>query len=95
MKPTPSHPFTSTCVQGCLNPNSWLMFAQYAACFGVELTVNNTAANYFKTFFDLSTEKAAMAAALFGLMNIFARSLGGIWSGERRCDVPCSISSLD
>ncbi|CAN0423007.1 unnamed protein product, partial [Ectocarpus sp. 13 AM-2016] len=33
--------------KGYMNVNSWLMFLQYAACFGVELTVNNVAANYF------------------------------------------------
>ncbi|CAN0512653.1 unnamed protein product, partial [Ectocarpus sp. 12 AP-2014] len=68
--------------QGYLNVNSWLMFLQYAACFGVELTVNNVAANYFSDEFDLSTSKAGLVASLFGLMNLFARSLGGIWSGE-------------
>lgn len=77
-------------MQGYLNFNSWVMFAQYAACFGVELTVNNTAATYFKDFFGLSTAKAALVASLFGLMNLFARSLGGLWSGEAR---GCSASS--
>ena len=63
------------------------MFVQYAACFGVELTVNNTAAGYFSNEFGLSTTKAGMVAALFGLMNLFARSLGGVWSGERAQDL--------
>lgn len=58
------------------------MFVQYAACFGVELTVNNVAATYFSEQFDLSTTNAGMVASLFGLMNLFARSLGGFWSGE-------------
>ncbi|CAN0073340.1 unnamed protein product [Scytosiphon promiscuus] len=66
--------------KGYMNPNSWLLFLQYAACFGVELTVNNTAANYFSDEFGLSTSKAGMVASLFGLMNLFARSLGGIYS---------------
>ncbi|CAN0487210.1 unnamed protein product, partial [Hapterophycus canaliculatus] len=65
-----------------MNVNSWLLFLQYAACFGVELTVNNTAANYFSDEFGLSTSKAGLVASLFGLMNLFARSLGGIYSGE-------------
>lgn len=69
-------------VQGYMNVNSWLMFLQYAACFGVELTVNNVAASYFSDEFNLSTSKAGLVASLFGLMNLFARSLGGIWSGE-------------
>ncbi|CAM9994075.1 unnamed protein product, partial [Scytosiphon promiscuus] len=68
--------------KGYMNVNSWLLFLQYAACFGVELTVNNTAANYFSDEFGLSTSKAGLVASLFGLMNLFARSLGGIYSGE-------------
>ncbi|CAN0284229.1 unnamed protein product [Discosporangium mesarthrocarpum] len=66
--------------KGYLNFNSWVMFVQYAACFGVELTINNTAAGYFTNEFGLSTEKAGLVASLFGLMNLFARSLGGIFS---------------
>lgn len=73
--------------QGYSNFNAWVMFVQYAACFGVELTVNNVAATYFKDEFDLTTEKAALAASLFGLMNLFARSLGGVWSGEPAFEV--------
>ncbi|CAN0471790.1 unnamed protein product, partial [Scytosiphon promiscuus] len=65
-----------------MNVNSWLLFCQYAACFGVELTVNNVAASYFSDEFDLSTSKAGIVASLFGLMNLFARSMGGLWSGE-------------
>ena len=60
------------------------MFCQYAACFGVELTMNNVAASYFSDEFGLSTSKAGIVASLFGLMNIFARSFGGMWSGESR-----------
>ena len=44
--------------------------------------MNNTAASYFSNEFGLSTTRAGMVAALFGLMNLFARSLGGGWSGE-------------
>jgi MFS transporter, NNP family, nitrate/nitrite transporter len=44
---------------GCWNINTWLLFIQYAACFGVELTMNNAAASYFRDEFDLTTESAA------------------------------------
>jgi nitrate/nitrite transporter NarK len=27
--------------QGALNLNTWILFLQYAGCFGVELTMNN------------------------------------------------------
>ena len=58
----------------------WLMFAIYGACFGIELTVNNVAALYFYDYFDgITLVTAGLIAGLFGLMNIFARTLGGIF----------------
>lgn len=58
----------------------WALFLVYAACFGVELTINNIAAIYFFDHFDLTLATAGMIAGLFGLMNIFARTLGGVFS---------------
>jgi MFS transporter, NNP family, nitrate/nitrite transporter len=46
-------------VRGSLNFNTWILFIQYAACFGVELTMNNAASEYFREEFDLTTESAA------------------------------------
>lgn len=57
----------------------WLLFVIYGACFGIELTVNNVAALYFADYFDLGLVAAGGVAASFGLMNIFARTLGGIF----------------
>ncbi len=57
----------------------WILFMIYGACFGIELTVNNVAALYFYDYFDLSLVAAGGVAASFGLMNIFARTLGGIF----------------
>ncbi len=58
----------------------WVLFVIYAACFGIELTVNNVAALYFFDYFDgLTMVTAGLIAASFGLMNIFARTLGGIF----------------
>ncbi|MDL4863578.1 MFS transporter, partial [Halomonas elongata] len=48
--------------------------------FGVELTINNIAAIYYFDNFDLTLATAGLIAGLFGLMNIFARTLGGIFS---------------
>jgi MFS transporter, NNP family, nitrate/nitrite transporter len=65
---------------GALNFNTWLCFLQYACCFGVELTMNNAAALYFKEEFHQSTESAAAIASIFGWMNLFARGAGGYFS---------------
>ncbi|MEO8269661.1 MAG: MFS transporter [Aureliella sp.] len=67
----------------------WALFAVYAACFGIELTVNNIAALYFIDNFDYfrslepmdAMKTAGLIAALFGMTNLFARTLGGI-SGD-------------
>ncbi len=58
----------------------WALFVVYAACFGVELTINNIAALYYFDNFELSLEAAGLIAGLFGLMNLFARALGGFFS---------------
>ena len=57
---------------------SWMLFFVYAACFGIELTINNIAALYFMDNFGLGVKTAGLVAGLFGLMNIFARTTGGI-----------------
>jgi MFS transporter, NNP family, nitrate/nitrite transporter len=58
----------------------WILFLIYGACFGIELTVNNVAALYFFDYFDgITLVTAGLIAASFGLMNIFARTLGGIF----------------
>lgn len=67
---------------GAMNFNTWILFIQYACCFGVELTMNNAAASYFKTKFELTTESAAAIASIFGWMNLFARGVGGFISDK-------------
>jgi len=67
---------------GALNFNTWLLFIQYGSCFGVELTMNNAAATYFKEEFLLTTAGAAAIASIFGWMNLFARGLGGFTSDK-------------
>ncbi len=57
----------------------WLLFFIYAACFGIELTILGTMALYMFDYFGLNLVTAGMVAASFGLMNIFARTLGGIF----------------
>lgn len=60
----------------------WALFVIYAACFGIELTINNIAAIYFMDYFGLGLKTAGLVAGLFGLMNIFARTLGGFISDQ-------------
>jgi NNP family nitrate/nitrite transporter-like MFS transporter len=56
----------------------WALFVAYGACFGIEVTINNMAALYFTDSFKLSLFWAGLAASLLGMMNLFARAVGGI-----------------
>ncbi len=60
----------------------WALFVIYGACFGIELTINNIAAIYYHDYFQLDLKTAGLIAGLFGLMNIFARSLGGLFGDK-------------
>ncbi len=60
----------------------WALFLIYAACFGIELTINNIAAIYYHDNFQLDLKTAGLIAGLFGLMNLFARSLGGFFGDK-------------
>ncbi|KAF6000941.1 Nitrate transporter [Cyanidiococcus yangmingshanensis] len=62
------------------NPCTYVLFCLYASSFGVELTMDNVLATYFNTVFNLDQSIAGVAAGLFGLMNLFARAVGGIGS---------------
>jgi len=68
--------------EACKDPRVWALFVIYGACFGIELTINNIAALYFTDYFGLGLTAAGTVAALFGLMNLFARTLGGVF-GDR------------
>ncbi len=65
-------------LEACSDARVWALFLIYGACFGVELTINNIAALYFHDYFELSLSTAGLVAGLFGLMNIFARTVGGM-----------------
>jgi len=62
------------------DPRVWALAVLYACCFGMELTIDNIAALYFADYFHLALAAAGFVAASFGMMNIFARALGGIVS---------------
>ena len=65
-------------LKACMDIRVWALFVIYGACFGIELTINNIAALYFHDYFELGMATAGLVAGLFGLMNIFARTLGGV-----------------
>ena len=81
-KLAPTLPFHESFLTVAKNYRVWVLLLLYAACFGVELTINNVAALYFHDRFGLSVTTAGFIAGLFGFMNIFARSLGGVF-GDR------------
>lgn len=54
----------------------------YAMCFGMEITFDNVASLHFVDTFHLTQHSAGFWAGLFGLMNLFARALGGILSDK-------------
>jgi len=58
----------------------FLMIFQYSACFGCELVMNNVLATHFYDNFGVDLVAAGGLALSFGAMNLFARSLGGIFS---------------
>lgn len=70
------------CSEGTINFTTWILFLQYACCFGVELTMTNVATTYFVEEFNQSRESAAAIASLFGWMNLFARGAGGYVSDK-------------
>ena len=79
------------------DPSTAILSIQYACCFGVELQLNSILGLYFYEEFTqedcdptrdvekcriLSQSTAGVMASLFGLMNIFARALGGFVSDK-------------
>jgi NNP family nitrate/nitrite transporter-like MFS transporter len=70
----------------CRDSRVWALALLYAASFGIELTVDNFAALYYTDYFHLTLATAGLVASLFGMMNLFARALGGVasdWCNRR------------
>ena len=65
---------------GASNVNAWILTVTYGMCFGVELTMNNKVVMYFFNYYGLSPQIAGLLGSCFGLMNLFARSWGGLLS---------------
>lgn len=66
----------------CKDYRVWVLFLAYGACFGIEITIDNIATLYFVDNFKLGIKEAGLIAGLFGMMNIFARALGGIFGDK-------------
>lgn len=62
----------------CKDYRVWVLFLAYGACFGIEITIDNIAMLYFIDTFHLGLKEAGLIAGLFGMMNLFARALGGM-----------------
>jgi NNP family nitrate/nitrite transporter-like MFS transporter len=60
----------------------WVLFLAYGACFGIEITIDNIATLYFVDNFHIGIKEAGIIAGLFGVVNIFARALGGIFGDK-------------
>lgn len=60
----------------------WALTLAYAMCFGMEITFDNVASLHFVDTFHLSQSSAGFWAGIFGLMNLFARALGGFVSDK-------------
>ena len=65
---------------GFSNINAWILVITYGLCFGVELTMNNKVVMYFFNYYGLSPQIAGLLGSCFGLMNLVARSWGGLLS---------------
>lgn len=74
--------FMTTSLRSGATRNTWILYAQYACSFGVELVMNNAAVLYYTSEFLLTTEEASTLGFIYGSMNIFARALGGIASDK-------------
>ncbi len=66
----------------CSDYRVWILALVYGACFGIEITIDNVAALYFFDHFHLSMAEAGLIAGLFGMMNLFARALGGYFGDK-------------
>jgi NNP family nitrate/nitrite transporter-like MFS transporter len=80
----------------CKDYRVWMLFLAYAACFGIEITIDNIATLYFVDHFNLGLFEAGLIAGSFGMMNLFARALGGVLGDKagNRFGLPGRIIAL-
>jgi NNP family nitrate/nitrite transporter-like MFS transporter len=86
----PARAASNTFLEVCRDRRVWALFVLYGCCFGIEITMENIIVLYLLDYFDYFKQMnsgqalkiAGLLASFFGMMNIFARSLGG-WIGDK------------
>ncbi|GMH43290.1 hypothetical protein BSKO_11212 [Bryopsis sp. KO-2023] len=64
------------------NHRMWLLAWLYGYSFGVELLIENILVSYFFDNFNLNLHNAGVLASVFGLLNVFSRTVGGLVSDK-------------
>nr|ANB62417.1 nitrate transporter NRT2c [Pseudogymnoascus sp. 04NY16] len=74
-------PTTKEIMHVVISPQTFALFGVYACSFGTELAVNSILASFYeRNFPHLGQTEAGEWAAMFGLLNVLFRPLGGIIS---------------
>jgi NNP family nitrate/nitrite transporter-like MFS transporter len=69
-------------LMACRDLRVWALALIYGASFGVEITIHNVAALYFTDTFHVGLAAAGAIVGVFGLLALFARTLGGYLSDK-------------
>jgi NNP family nitrate/nitrite transporter-like MFS transporter len=69
-------------LMACKDLRVWALALIYGASFGVEITIHNVAALYFTDTFHVGLAAAGAIVGVFGLLALFARTLGGYLSDK-------------
>jgi NNP family nitrate/nitrite transporter-like MFS transporter len=80
VKTPPHYTAGQSFMMAARNYRVWMLFVTYGASFGIELTIHNLAATYYVDHFSLDMKTAGLYAGSFGLLALFGRALGGIFS---------------
>ncbi|KAJ3675802.1 hypothetical protein LUZ60_004844 [Juncus effusus] len=79
-KRTGTENFWKIIKEGIGNYRGWILALTYGYCYGVELTMENNVAVYFREKFNTGMEIAGVLASCFGMMNVISRPIGGMAS---------------
>ncbi|KAI7885044.1 MFS general substrate transporter [Lichtheimia hyalospora FSU 10163] len=63
-----------------INPTVLITVCFYACSFGTELAIDNVIGQVFRTNFHLDPSTASYIGSIFGLLNLFSRISGGLFS---------------